>query len=218
LTIIVSDDDEDADYSPFSFLNESVKDDVLNIAHDYRYQKMAYYVSMHAEMCGCHVTPSVTDILDTHRNPLLIARAAKAGIPCMTSRLVTEYEKGLYPSVLFAVNPYTCNSVSPVTGKYQAMNTIKSLSVGYKFPVSVQPLKSKIFEAVEIFGHTTNKDAQELTSKFYEEFHIPIGKILYQIEDGVPKLSHFEPCTVKEVDWKLVKEMIRSNIYKSINK
>ncbi len=52
VTIIVSEDDDEADYSPFAFLQSSVKGDVLNVSHDYRYQKMGYYVIVCMPKCA----------------------------------------------------------------------------------------------------------------------------------------------------------------------
>ena len=209
MTIVVSEDDDDADYSPFAFLETTVKDDVLNVSHDYRYQKMGYYVSMHAELCGCRVTPSCTDILDTHRNPLLMIRARKAGIPCLPYKLISKYERDMgAPALMFAVNPYTCNSVTQVKSESQLYRTIKSLSVNNRYPVSVQPLVGEVREAVQVFGETDAPEAKGIARRFYETFHVPIGKLIIQIVDGEAKLCHFEPVAKKEVDWALVKEKV----------
>ncbi len=211
MTIVVSEDDEDADYSPFAFLESTVNDEILNISHDYRYQKMGYYVSMHAELSGCRVTPRCSDILDTHRNPLLMIRAAKAGIPCLPYTLVAGYERNMgYPALCFAVNPYTCNSVTPVKSESQMYRTIKSLSVNNRYPVSVQPLVGEVKEAVQVFGETDVPEARAIARKFYEVFRIPIGKLILQVVDGEAKLCHFEPTTKNEVDWSLVRENVRA--------
>jgi len=211
VTIVVSEDDEDADYSPFTFLETTVKNDILNISHDYRYQKMGYYVSMHAELCGCNVTPRCSDILDTHRNPLLMIRAEKAGIPCLPYTLVAgDGGRPNYPALCFAVNPYTCNSVTQVKTQSQMYRTMKSLSVNYRYPVSVQPLVGEVKEAVQVFGETDVPEARSIAKKFYETFRIPIGKLIVQMVDGEAKLCHFEPTAKKEVDWALVREKVRA--------
>jgi hypothetical protein len=210
VTIIVSEDDDEADYSPFAFLQSSVKGDVLNVSHDYRYQKMGYYVSMHAELCGCKVTPRCADILDTHRNPLLMIRASRAGIPCLPWTLLSKYEHNVgLPALLFAVNPYTCNSVTQVRSESMMYRTMKSLSMNKRYPVSVQPLVGEVKDAIMVFGETDVPEAKEVARRFYEEFHIPIGKMVLQVVDGEAKLSHFEPALKKEVDWGHVKESLR---------
>lgn len=210
MTIIVSDDDEEADYSPFTFLKSSPRGDVLNVSHDYRYQKMGYYVSMHAELCGNPVTPRCSDILDTHRNPLLMMRALRARIPCLPYTLVSRYQRNMeLPALCFAVNPYTCNSVTQVRSESKMLRTMKSLSVNHRYPVSVQPLIGDVREAVQVFGETDVPEARDIARKFYEEFRVPIGKLVVQIVDGVARLSHFEPVQKGEVDWSLVREKVR---------
>jgi hypothetical protein len=206
--VIIVADDEEADhshhiYTPFSFLQARIDPcEVLNVSHDYRYQKMAYYVSMHAGLAGCHVTPSCQDILDAHRNPLLLARAHRAGIPCMPYVLKAEYEPLQYPVLCFAINPHTYNSMTPVRNDRQARKMMRSLTMAKKYAVSIQPLMGKVREAVQWFGDTNVKEAKGLARMFYEEFHVPIGKIIYQLVYGEPRLCHFEPARRKEVDWK----------------
>jgi hypothetical protein len=175
-----------------------MKGDVLNVSHDYRYQKMGYYVSMHAELGGNHVTPGCSDILDTHRNPLLMMRALKAGIPCLPYTLISRYERNMaLPALCFAVNPYTCNSVTAVKSESKMARTMKSLSVNNRYPVSVQPLIGDVREAIQVFGETDVPEARDIARKFYDEFHVPIGKLIVQIVDGEARLSHFEPVQKK---------------------
>ena len=210
MTIVVSEDDDEADYSPFTFLRSSAKGDVLNVSHDYRYQKMGYYVSMHAELCGNAVTPRCADILDTHRNPLLMTRAARAGIPCLPYRLVSQHDRNVaLPALCFAVNPYTCNSVTEVKSESRMVRTMKSLSINNRYPVSVQPLIGDVREAVQVFGETAVPEARAIARRFFEEFRVPIGKLIVQIVDGEARLSHFEPVQRREVDWGLVRDRVR---------
>lgn len=43
--------------------------------------KTGYYVSLHAEILGSTVIPTSENIVDTSRTPILLLKAAKAGIP-----------------------------------------------------------------------------------------------------------------------------------------
>jgi hypothetical protein len=55
--IIVSEEEDDSDSSPLIFLRQPVNESVLNVNHDYRYLRMGYYVSAHAETYGVEATP-----------------------------------------------------------------------------------------------------------------------------------------------------------------
>jgi hypothetical protein len=65
-------------------------------------------------------------------------------------------------------------------------------------------------EAVQVFGETDVPEARSIARKFYDEFRVPIGKLIVQIVDGEARLSHFEPVQKKEVDWQLVKDRVRA--------
>ena len=43
--------------------------------------KTGYYVSLHAEILGKTMIPTGENIVDANRTPILLLRAAKAGIP-----------------------------------------------------------------------------------------------------------------------------------------
>jgi len=116
----------------------------------------------------------------------------------------------LYPALCFAVNPYTCNSVTQVKSESQMYRTLKSLSVNSRYPVSVQPLMGEVRETVQVFGETDMPEAKAIAKKFYDVFKVPIGKLVVQMVDGEAKLCHFEPAAKKEVDWSLVRDKVRA--------
>src|SRR3990172_1834977 len=139
--IIVSEDEDDSDSNPLFFLRQPVHDSVLNINHDYRYLRMGYYVSAHAETFGVEVTPSCTEIMDAYRNPLLMEKAKRNGLLTSDYRLITSPEGDLgIPAMLFAVNPFTNNSMKVVRSGSKLPGVIKKMSYDARFPVSMHPL------------------------------------------------------------------------------
>ena len=68
---------------PATFLDSTIKEPTLNLNNEYRYMKTGYYVSMHAEILGNRVIPSCENIIDSSRTPILLLRAAKAGVPTL---------------------------------------------------------------------------------------------------------------------------------------
>jgi len=118
--IIVSEEEDDSDSNPLFFLRQPVHDSVLNVNHDYRYLRMGYYVSAHAETFGVEVTPNCTEIMDAYRNPLLIEKARRNGIRTNEYRLITSLKSEINaPAVLFAVNPFTNNSMKVVDFRFK---------------------------------------------------------------------------------------------------
>jgi len=214
--IIVSEDEDEGDSNPFLFLGQPVHDNVLNINHDYRYLRMGYYVSAHAETFGVDVTPNCTEIMDAYRNPLLIEKAKRHGIRTNYYRLITSSGSELEaPALLFAVNPFTNNSMKVVDSGSKIPGMIKRMSMGARFPVSLHPLTGEVVEIIQMFGESTNEETSDFAKKFYEVFNIPICKLIVQIDDGGVVLNHCEPALKKEVDWDIVHDKVRE-IKKSV--
>ncbi|MCX9080943.1 MAG: RimK-like ATPgrasp N-terminal domain-containing protein [Candidatus Methanoperedens sp.] len=208
--IIVSEDEDEGDSNPFLFLGQPVHDNVLNINHDYRYLRMGYYVSAHAETFGVDVTPNCTEIMDAYRNPLLIEKAKRHGIRTNYYRLITSSGSEIdAPAVLFAVNPFTNNSMKVVDSGSKLPGMIKRMSMGARFPVSIHPLTGEVMEIIQMFGESTNEETSDFAKKFYEVFNIPICKLIVQIDDGGVVLNHCEPALKKEVNWDIVHDKVR---------
>lgn len=208
--IIVSEEEDDSDSNPLFFLRQPVYDNVLNINHDYRYLRMGYYVSAHAETFGVEVTPNCTEIMDAYRNPLLMEKAKKNGIRTNEYRLITSAKSEINaPAVIFAVNPFTNNSMKVVDSTSKLPGMIKKMSMGARFPVSLHPLTGEVLEIIQMFGESTNEETSSFTKRFYEVFNIPICKLVVQIDDGGVVLNHCEPATKKEVKWDIVHDKMR---------
>jgi hypothetical protein len=208
--IIVSEEEDDSDSNPVFFLRQPVHDSVFNINHDYRYLRMGYYVSAHAETFGVEVTPNCTEIMDAYRNPLLMEKAKRNGIRTNEYRLITSAKSEINaPAVLFAVNPFTNNSMKVVESGSKLPGIIKRMSMGARFPVSLHPLTGEVLEIIQMFGESTNEETCEFTKRFYEVFNIPICKLVVQIDDGGVVLNHCEPAMKKEVKWDIVHDKMR---------
>ncbi len=208
--IIVSEDEDESDSSPLLFLGQSVHDSVLNINHDYRYLRMGYYVSAHAETYGVEVIPNCTEIMDAYRNPLLIEKAKRNGLPTNGYRLITKHKDNLCtPVMLFAVNPFTNNSMKIVKSDKMLPGMIKKMSMDARFPVSLHPVEGEVHEIIQMFGESTSDETSEFTRRFFEIFNIPICKLIVQIDNGSVILSHCEPALKKEVKWDIVHEKMR---------
>ncbi len=206
--IIVSEDEDDSDSNPLLFLRQPVHDSVLNINHDYRYLRMGYYVSAHAETFGVEVTPSCTEIMDAYRNPLLMEKAKRNGLPTNDYRLITSPCDLGAPAMLFAVNPFTNNSMKVVRSGSKLPGVIRKMSYDARFPVSMHPLTGEILEIIQMFGESTNEETSLFTKKFFEIFNIPICKLIVQMDERGVILNHCEPAMKKEVKWDIVHEKV----------
>jgi hypothetical protein len=184
---------------PSTFLELSIKDSVLNISSDYRYLKTGYYVSLHAEVMGNPVIPSSENVIDANRNPILLLRASRAGIPTVPF-LVTDSVKKIaseqgFPVTVFAVNPFIYDGYKIAHNKSALYRAVKSLSMNYKFVVCAQPLKGEMVSIKSFFGTSEHEDEEirYISKKVYELFKIPVCKLHVQKVEEKAYLCGLQP-------------------------
>lgn len=182
---------------PTNFLSSSAKGFTLNLSDDYRYMKTGYYVSLHAEILGNQVIPSCENIIDSNRNPILLLRAARAGIPTMPW-IVTDSVKKIatelgFPVVVYGVNPFIHEGYRIASNKTALYRAVKSLGMNYKFAVCAQPLKGEMQTWKTFFGKCDDRDAKHIAENVYRLFQIPICQIHIQKIGGKAYLSGLQP-------------------------
>jgi len=192
---------------PSAFLESAVKDFTLNINNDYRYLKIGYYVSLHAEILGNEVIPSSENAIDAYRTPILLLKALKAGISTMPF-LVTDSVRQIistfnFPMVIFAVNPFSHDGFRTAKNRSALYRAVKSLGMNYKFDVCVQPLEGELISFKSIFGKCELEgDARIISEKVYETFKIPICKLYIQRIRDKAYLCGLQPLKHEEISIK----------------
>lgn len=186
-------------------MESSIKDTTIIIDYEYRYLKIGYYVSLHAEVLGNKVIPSCEDIIDSSRTPIFLLRAARAKIPTIPF-LVTDSVKKIMaelklPVVVFAVNPFIYEGYQIAKNKSALYRALKSLGMNYKFTVCAQPLIGEISTVKSFLGKSQVDDEQisAITEKVYELFKIPVCKVHVQKAEGKSFLCGLEPLKENEL-------------------
>jgi len=189
---------------PAKFLASTIKDFTLNLNNDYRYMKAGYYVSLHAEILGNRVIPSSENIIDCSRTPILLLRAARAGIPTLPFIVTDSIKKisseiGL-PVILYAVNPFIHEGYKTANNKTALYRAVRSLGMHYKFAVCAQPLKGEMHTFKSFFGKCSeDPEAQNIAERVYSLFKIPVCKLHIQKADGKVYLSGLQPIEKNEL-------------------
>lgn len=217
--IVVSNIDLTTDASvvePSTFLNSSFRGFVLNINNDYRYMKMGYYVSLHAEVLGDPVIPTSEDGIDAYRHPILLMRAAKAGIPTLPY-IVTDSAKQMisefgFPLMIFAVNPFSNGGFRIAQNRSALYRALRSLGLNHKYAVCVQPLVGEVVSVKSVFGKCDgDSNVGDVAKSFYEVFKLPICKLHLQRFKDKAYLCGIEPLKMEEVlpsDLRLISEEV----------
>jgi len=166
--------------------------------------KTGYYVSLHAEILGNQVIPSCENIIDSSRTPILLLRAARAGIPtlpCVVTDSVKKIANALgFPVVVYAVNPFIHEGYRTASNQTALYRAVKSLGMNYKFAVCAQPLKGEMHTLKAFFGKCEDPETQSLAENVYKLFQIPICRLHIQKIGSKAYLSGLQPIKKDELE------------------
>lgn len=198
------------------FLRQTVKEPVINIQPDYRYMKLGYYVSMHAEAQGTRVIPTCIDVLDAYNNALLLARSEKKGIPIPphleTNNIDEIVGKLDFPLIIFPLNPFSYDIHRIVNTEEELFRSVKSLGMNFRYPVSAQSLMGRIHAVKSVLGSAQPREMSSVVRECYEEFRIPLCKLYIQREGENCYLCSMSPLKLgdlKPSDLQTIKEKIK---------
>ncbi len=191
-----------------TFLKTSHRDSILNLQSDYRYMRMGYYVSMQAEIMDCHVIPSSQDSLDAYRPPIFLLRASKRGLST-SPYIISDNVKDImfeveFPMILFPLHPASNGGYKVVKSEGSLYRAVRSLGMNQKYPVCAENLFGALISAKCLLGSTDNEEASKIAEAVYDEFKLPICRLVLQVLDGEPYLCslasiHSEELTSEDL-------------------
>ena len=206
--LVVSNIDLKADTptaKPSTFLKSPIRDDVINVNNDYRYMKLGYYVSLHAEILGDRVIPSTKDCIDAYRTPILLLRASRGGVPTIPY-LITDSPKHILkefelPVIVFPLSPFTFNRLTVVKSKSTLYKAVRNLSSNHRYTVCAQPFYGELISCKSFFGrcYHNNRDVKDTARRVYEISKIPLCKLLIQRSKHRIYLCGLQPLNLDEI-------------------
>jgi hypothetical protein len=178
---------------------------VVNISHDYRYMKMGYYVSLHAELLGDPVIPKCSDALDIYRSPILLLRASKAGIPVVpflvTDSAMDAISKFDLPLIVFPLKPFPSCGFNIVYSKNGLDIVMKRLTMNRRYTVCVEPLRGQLASFKSVLGVPVpiesnincDENVRDLAERLFREFKVPLFKFFVQRDGDQAYLCGIDP-------------------------
>ncbi len=196
-------DNKFGNLDPQSFLESEIRDNTLNLQPDYRYMKIGYYVSMHAEVLGNSVIPTCKDILDVYKTPILLLRAGKRGIH-VTPHIVSDNVKDIefevdLPMLVFPLNPFSNGGYRVVRSEGSLYRAVRCLGMNGKYPVCAEYLLGTLESDRFLFGSVGNPLLKDMAMEIYAEFRLPIFNLLAQIVEEQPYLCNVLPMHPEEL-------------------
>lgn len=186
-----------------TFLKSWLRDTVLNIQPDYRYMRMGYYVSMQAEVMGCPVIPSCQDSLDAYRTPIFLLRASKKGL-AISPYVVSDNVKDImfevdFPMILFPLHPASNGGYKVVHSEGSLYRAVRSLGMNQKYPVCAENLFGRLLSLKTLLGAVDDPIVARAAARVYEEFKLPIFRLIVQVVEQEPYLCSLAPVHSEEL-------------------
>lgn len=178
---------------------------VVNISPDYRYMKMGYYVSLHADLIGSPVIPRCADALDVYRTPISLLRASKAGIPVVPYLVTDSAEEVIsgfdLPVMIFAVNPFPTYGFQVAYSKSGLYAVMKRLTMNKRYMVCAMPVLGELVSLKTLFGIPINLltknvcdgEVRRISEMVFEEFRVPMFKSYMQRKGDQLYLCGLDP-------------------------
>jgi hypothetical protein len=181
----------------------------VNILGDYRYMSEGHYGSVEAEIAGVKVYPTIKESLDAYIVPLCMERARVANIPIPDHYISNDIFEP--PCIVYPINPFM-KKHSVVYKAGHVKRIAKSMTRNFKYAICVQKITEDVAirEYKCVMGTTTCDEVQDIASKVWELFHLPICN-LRVIEDGKIMLSAIEPLPLHELGPKELKLLRKAN-------
>ncbi|HET6453121.1 MAG TPA: hypothetical protein VMY05_02545 [Acidobacteriota bacterium] len=149
---------------------------LVNLAGNYDYLQLPYYVSEDYENEGKPIRPTCKDMIDAYVPPLFLEKARLAGVAVPEFYISNGYFEP--PVIVDPINPFTLKG-RVVLKPSRAKSIAKSLTRNYTYAVCCQELPhgSQIVYFKAILGWCAIGRFGQLARTIWDVFSIPVARV-----------------------------------------
>jgi len=151
------------------------KDDCLiNLAGDYEYMTLGYYVSQDLEVGGKQVHPTCKETLDSYVVPIFLEKARLSGLPVPDFYITNDYFEP--PVVVDTINPFMSRQSIVLKAGHQE-RVSKSLTRNYTYATCCQELPpgSQVKHFRAVLGWCQTQRYLDSAINIWKIFRIPLA-------------------------------------------
>lgn len=171
----------------------------VNLAGNYDYLEMPYYISQQLEADGQVVHPTCSEMLDAYVPPLFLEKAKLAGLHVPDFYISNGFFEP--PVIIDPINPFMTKSrVVLKPGRERAI--AKSMTRNFTYAICCQELPSdaEIRRFHSVLGWCTPVKYRELSQIIWNLFHLPLARVrLVEYADGKLLLSDISQLPLKKL-------------------
>lgn len=166
---------------------------LVNLAGDYRYLTVGYYLSQDLEVEGQTAHPTCQEALDGYVVPLFLEKARLAGQPTSRYYITNGYFEP--PVLVDTLNPFMSRQSVVLKGGHQE-RVAKSMTRNFTYAICCQELpegaRIRYFRA--LLGWSPSPRYRALAAAVWEVFRIPLAVVrVIAAPDGALRLSGLRP-------------------------
>ncbi len=176
------------------------RDLLVNLAGNYDYLELPYYISQDLDNDGKRVHPTPAEMLDAYVTPIFLEKAKLAGLPIPDYYISNGYFEP--PVVIDPVNPFM--SRSRVVLKSSRKDAVaKSMTRNFTYAICCQELPDggmvKHFRSV--LGWCNASRFREVSRPIWEIFHIPLARVrVVVLKSGEIMLSDISQLPMEKLN------------------
>ena len=172
----------------------------VNLAGDYGYLELPYYLSQDAENNGHIVHPTCQEMLDAYITPIMLAKARVLGVPISEYYITNGYFEA--PVIVDTANPFMLRSRIVLKQSLQS-RVAKSMTRNYTYAICCQelPAGSQVKYFRSVYGWCQYERFRAVSEQVWTKFGIPLAKVRVIIhQDGTMLLSDIGPLPYRALN------------------
>ena len=152
------------------------EDAFVNLAGDYDYLEMPYYVSLDYEMSGKSIFPTSKQMLDAYVTPIFLAKAKASGLPIPEWYITNSYFEP--PVVVDPINPFMTRS-RKVLKSGRESSVARSMTRNFTYAMCCQelPAGSQVAYFRSVLGWCVSPRFREVSADIWRVFRIPLARV-----------------------------------------
>lgn len=152
------------------------EDVFVNLAGDYDYLEMPYYVSLDYEMNGKSIYPTCKQMLDAYVTPIFLAKAKSAGLPVPEWYITNSYFEP--PVVVDPINPFMTRSRKVLKAGRES-SVARSMTRNFTYAMCCQelPPESHVVYFRSVMGWCVSPRFREVSKEIWRVFRIPLARV-----------------------------------------
>jgi hypothetical protein len=148
----------------------------VNLAGEYDYLELPYYISQDYETSGKNIYPTCKQMLDAYVTPIFLEKARAAGLPVPEWYITNGFFEP--PVLVDPINPFMTRSRKVLKAGREA-SVARSMTRNFTYAMCCQelPPDSQVIYFRSVLGWCVSPRFREVSKEIWRVFRIPLARV-----------------------------------------